>query len=97
MPATEQEILRNLSVIVARKTDYLQSLLARLGRDLRRLSPGEGESLREGLARAVSEMGPRLFVTRSEISARRLNPRVRLEDLNQEAIWRELERSLTRG
>jgi hypothetical protein len=86
MPQTDEEIVRNLVVVVARKADFLQSMLESLRSEIDKLSPGEARLVRGELARLISAMKPRLFVNEGEIAARRLNLGTRLEDLDRESL-----------
>ena len=94
MLAADDQIIRNLVVIVARKADYLKALFASLDFNLRRLQPEEERLVRGELIRIVSEMKPTVFVSRTERVNCRLSPATRLEDLDRESLARELEREL---
>ena len=94
MPPSDEKVIQSLLVIIARKADYLRSLFDRLGNKLSRLLPNDEERLRRKLTEIIAGMEPRLWVTRKEAQNRCLDPGIRLEDLNRQAIWNEIQSAL---
>jgi hypothetical protein len=88
-----------LAVVTARKVDFVSNVLNRLGKNDNADVPKHSTDLDRGHARrelvaAVAQLDWELFVRTSEIERRKLNLRIRLEDLDREAIWKALEKQL---
>jgi len=88
-----------LSVLVARKTDFVERALrdfqAKACRS-RELSEDREEidRIRSNLVEIVAQVDWRLFVTEEESERRVLYLATKLDDLNRRAIWREIEKQL---
>jgi hypothetical protein len=88
-----------LSVISGRKVDFVTNALRRL-HDLshqnleRAPTSKELNNLEKELVEAVAELDWHLFVTTSEQTQRKLNLNTRLEDLNRQEIWTQIEKRL---
>lgn len=90
-----------LSVISARKVDFAENVMHRLHDSSRpKLADSSGRGrwneFRKGLVQLVAELDWRLFVTSSELEKRTLNLSTKLEDLDRQAIWMELEKRLAK-
>jgi hypothetical protein len=89
----------NLSVLVARKTDFVNCALRGFQSKLTqsRISfeePAVDRLVRADLIEIVAQIDWRMFVTSDEIERRVLNLETRLEELNRRAIWREIEQQI---
>jgi hypothetical protein len=88
-----------LSVLVARKTDFVECALhdfqARVSQS-RELS-GHGEDIdpiHSKLVEIVARMDWRSFVTGDETERRVLNLATKLEDLDRDAIWSQIQKQI---
>ena len=94
MPTQEHEPIAAIIIVVARKADYLGCLLKSLDPHLDRLTQDERRLLREKLSELVAAMAPGLFVSPGEKANRTLNPTILLENLDLDAVWREMRNHL---
>jgi hypothetical protein len=90
-----------LSVVSARKVDFVENLLRQFQDRSRsitrtRYEPGKLRAFESDLVSAVAELDWRLFVTELELNHRKLMLGTRLENLNKRLIWNELEKRLGR-
>lgn len=90
----DKMILRNIELVAARKTDFLRAVMEVLDEQARNLTLYERRGLRDAIARAVATLDLKLFLTAEEMKQKELNPSVRLDDLDREAIWDSLHREL---
>src|SRR5207245_6180012 len=94
MTLTDEEIVRNLVLITARKADYLHALLrGPLAREAA-FRPVEKRNLHAGLIRAIAGLEPTLFVSPEEAKRKKLNPTNVLQNLDRDIIFEALEQGL---
>ena len=90
----------NLSIVIGRKADFISLAVRRL-REATPLQDSSEDTV-GGLRRteirligAAAKVSWKFFVTESEIRNRKLDLATRLEDLDREAVWREISKRMS--
>ena len=86
-----------LMTIVARKSDFLSSMLAAVERGIEIPDSGNHshEQVEARLGAIIGSLSPKLFLSAEEQRVRnRIYPSTKLEDLDREAIWEAIRAAL---